>query len=128
MSTTLTYRDAPLSRTKGTQYEKKVRDYLRNHTDHLVIHRLRTNQPLAEIGEDDGPSLLNNLLERNNAPSLAWFVRSLVGMDHTTAQQAFSEFLNERSLTSDQIRFVELIIDQLTARGIITQGLLTPAT
>jgi len=49
-------------------------------------------------------------------------------MDHTTAQQAFSEFLNERSLPSDQIRFVELIIDQLTARGIITQGLLTPDT
>jgi type I restriction enzyme, R subunit len=121
----------PMPKMTGAQYEKKVRDYLKNHTDHLVIHRLRTNQPLtetdlkgleqtlAEIGDDDGPDLLNDLLERNNAPSLAWFVRSLVGMDRTAAQQAFANFLNDRSLTPDQIRFVELIIDQLTARGVI---------
>ena len=31
----------------GVQYEKKVEDYLRNHLDHIVIHRLRTNQPLT---------------------------------------------------------------------------------
>ena len=31
----------------GVQYEKKVKDYLRNHLDHIVIHRLRTNQPLT---------------------------------------------------------------------------------
>ena len=29
----------------GAQYEKRVKDYLRNHLDHLVVHRLRTNQP-----------------------------------------------------------------------------------
>lgn len=32
----------------GVQYEKKVREYLRNYLDHLVIHRLRGNQPLTE--------------------------------------------------------------------------------
>ena len=32
----------------GAQYEKKVKDYLRNHLDHIVIHRLRTNQPLTD--------------------------------------------------------------------------------
>ena len=31
----------------GVQYEKKVKDYLSNHLDHIVIHRLRTNQPLT---------------------------------------------------------------------------------
>ena len=31
----------------GAQYEKKVKEYLRNHLDHLVVHRLRTNQPLT---------------------------------------------------------------------------------
>lgn len=115
----------------GAQYEKKVRDYLRNHLDHLVIHRLRSNQPLtetdlhgleqtlAEIGEADGETLLSNLLKRSGAPSLAWFVRSLVGMDRAAAQAAFSQFLNDRSLTPPQIRFVEMIIDQLTARGIM---------
>jgi type I restriction enzyme R subunit len=46
-------------------------------------------------------------------------VRSLVGMDRSAAQAAFSQFLTDRSLTAQQIRFVEMVIDQLTARGIM---------
>lgn len=115
----------------GAQYEKKVNDYLRNHLDDLVIHRLRTNQALtptdlrelettlASIGEKDGETLLSGLLERSGAQSLVHFVRNLVGMDRAAAQAAFSEFLNDRSLATPQIRFVEMIIDQLTARGVM---------
>jgi type I restriction enzyme R subunit len=120
----------------GAQYEKKVNDYLRSHLNHLVIHRLRTNQPLteldlkgpestlAEIGEEQGESLLSDLLARSHAPSLAHFVRTLVGLDRAAAQAAFSRFLNDRSLTAPQIRFIELVIDQLTARGVITAAAL----
>ena len=115
----------------GAQYEKKVKEYLRNHIDHLVIHRLRTNQPLtdadlkglestlAEIGEEDGDTLLSGLLARSESPSLAHFVRSLVGLDRTAAQAAFSGFLADRSLTAPQIRFIKMVIDQLSARGVI---------
>ncbi|TVR02158.1 MAG: DUF4145 domain-containing protein [Desulfovibrionales bacterium] len=119
----------PMPRMTGPQYEKKVKDFLRNHLDHIVIHRLRTNQPLtetdlqglertlAEIGDDEGESLLSSLLVRSQAPSLAYFVRTLVGMDRSAAQAAFSDFLNDRSLTAQQIRFIEMVIDQLTMRG-----------
>jgi type I restriction enzyme, R subunit len=115
----------------GAQYEKKVRAFLRDHLDHLVIRRLRTNQPLTntdldgleqtlvEIGEGDGEVLLAGLLDRSEAPSLAHFVRSLVGMDRAAAQAAFSGFLADRSLTPPQIRFIEMVIDQLTARGVM---------
>ena len=115
----------------GAQYEKKVKDFLRNHLDHIVIHRLRNNHPLtttdlqglettlAEIGKDDGQTLLAGLLARNDAPSLAHFVRSLVGMDRAATQEAFSSFLSDRSLTPPQIRFIEMAIDQLTARGVM---------
>ena len=115
----------------GAQYAKKVNDYLRNHLTDIVIHRLRTNQPLSaddlkslettlvEIGDEDGETLLSDLLARSEAPSLAHFVRGLVGLDRTAAQAAFSQFLTDRSLTSQQIRFVEMVIDQLTARGIM---------
>jgi len=121
----------PIPKMTGAQYAKKVNDYLRNHLTHIVIHRLRTNKPLTaddlkslettlvEIGEEDGETLLSDLLARSEAPSLAHFVRSLVGMDRTAAQTAFSQFLNDRSLTPQQIRFVEMVIDQLTARGIM---------
>ncbi len=120
-----------MPRMTGAQYEKKVKDYLRNHLNHIVIHRLRGNQPLTEtdlqglettlveIGNEEGKTLLSGLLERSGAPSLAHFVRSLVGLDRSTVQSLFAEFLSDRSLTPQQIRFIEMVIDQLTARGIM---------
>lgn len=62
---------------------------------------------------------MSGLLERSGAPSLGHFVRGLVGMDRAAAQAAFSRFLGDRSLNPAQIRFVEMIIDQLTARGLM---------
>lgn len=115
----------------GAQYEKKVTEYLRSHLNDTAVHRLRTNQPLTktdltklekaltEIGEEDGQSLLAALLVKYGAPSLAHFVRSLVGLDRSAAQALFSDFLADRSLAPAQIRFVEMVIDQLTARGVM---------
>jgi len=115
----------------GPQYAREVEKYLRNHLDHIVIRRLRANQPLTEtdlqglekvlreIGEEDGERLLSGLLARNEAPSLAHFVRSLVGMDRSAAQAAFAVFLSDQSLTTQQIRFIEMVIEQLTARGVM---------
>lgn len=120
-----------MPRMTGVQYAKKVKAYLNSHLDNIVIHRLRTNQPLTEtdlegleatltrIGEEDGEALLANLLEQRQAPSLAHFIRGLVGMDRAAAQAAFSGFLADRSLTSSQVRFIERVIDQLTARGVM---------
>ena len=60
-----------LPKMTGVQYEKKVQEYLKNHLDHIVIRRLRTNQPLTatdlrgfeqtlvEIGKDDGPDTVD---------------------------------------------------------------------
>ena len=108
----------------GALYEKKVKSYLDNHLNHIVIHRLRTNQPLTnadlkglestlvEIGEGDGKMLLSGLLARSEAPSLAHFVRSLVGMDRSAGQGA--------CLTSRQPVFISrccrLVSDQLLIR------------
>ena len=118
----------------GAQYEKKVREYLNGHRDHVAVRRLHTNRPLTptdldelervltEIGGDDGEALLSSLLERAEAPSLGHFVRALVGLDRTTAQAAFADFIDERDLTAPQTRFVELVIEQLTARGVMAAG------
>ncbi len=115
----------------GVQYAKKVASYLKEHQDHLVIQRLRCNQSLTltdlhsmeriliELGDGEGEQLLYDLLEREDAPSLAHFIRSMVGMDRSTVQQAFSTFLTDRNLSPQQIRFVELIIDQLSHKGVM---------
>lgn len=113
--------------------------YLQSHLHHIVIHRLRTNQPLTasdlqelekmlvKVGEEDGETLLKGMLAQTKAPSLVHFVRGLVGMDRAAAQAAFSKLLSNQSLTAPQIRFVEMIIEQLTARGVIEPGALYEA-
>ena len=50
------------------------------------------------------------------------FVRSLVGLDREAAKQAFSEFLLNRKLTANQHEFLNMIIDHLTARGVMAPG------
>jgi type I restriction enzyme R subunit len=128
-----------IPRMTGVEYERKVGQYLQNHLNNIVIHRLRTNQRLTasdlreletmleKIGEEDGRELLKGLLARSRAPSLVYFVRSLVGMDRAAAQAAFSKLLSNQSLTPPQIRFVEMIIEQLTSRGVIEPGALYEA-
>ena len=128
-----------IPRMTGLEYQRKVEQYLQSRLNHIVIHRLRTNQPLTatdldelekmlvKIGESDGQELLKGLLAQSRAPSLAHFVRGLVGMDRAAAQAAFSKLLSNQSLTPPQIRFVEMIIEQLTARGVIEPGALYEA-
>ncbi|MCC1498120.1 DEAD/DEAH box helicase family protein [Alcanivorax sp. 1008] len=121
----------PLPKMTSVQFEKKVKEFLRTHLDNIVIQRLRKGRPLTpldldelermlvDLGADDGKTLLSGLLERSGAPSLPYFVRTLVGMDEAAAKQAFSRFLQDTSLTATQIRFVEMVIEQLTARGVM---------
>lgn len=45
------------------------------------------------------------------------FVRSLVGLDRKAAQVAFNKALAGKTLSAQQIRFVEMIVDHLTASG-----------
>ncbi len=123
----------------GTQYAKKVEEYLRSHQDEIAIQRLRTNQPLTptdlqslektllSIGEDEGPRLLTSMLQIHEMPTLAHLVRRIVGMDRNAAKTAFSAFLEDRTLNAQQMRFVEMVIDQLTARGFMEPAALYEA-
>ena len=120
-----------MPRMTGEQYAKKVTAYLVSHKDDLVIRKLHTNQPLTprdlqsleetlvRIGHEEGKVLLSGLLAQKSAPSLVHFVRSLVGLDRRAAQELFSSLLSDHSLSTGQIRFIETIIDQLTARGVM---------
>jgi type I restriction enzyme R subunit len=113
----------------GNQYAKKVEDYLRSHQDEIAVQRLKNNLPLTptdlksleqtllNLGEGEGQRLLTSMLHLHEVPTLAHLVRRIVGLDRNAAKAAFSSFLENRTLNSQQMRFIELIIDQLTARG-----------
>ena len=53
------------------------------------------------------------------AGSFGLFIRSIVGLDRAAAKRAFARFLDDRRYTSNQITFVNLVIDYLTQHGTI---------
>ena len=56
---------------------------------------------------------------KENSDGLGLFVRSLVGLEKIAAMEALSEFLNDKTATSSQINFLNLIVEELTKNGSI---------
>lgn len=121
-------RDMPEMRsgTDVDRYTAKVRDYLRRQPDNLALQKVRSGKPLTPSDLES----LEELLARSgagepedmaraveNAQGLGRFIRSLVGLDQQAVQEAFAEFLGERTATASQIDFVNLIIGHLTRHG-----------
>jgi type I restriction enzyme, R subunit len=106
----------------------KARAFLRQHLDHVAVAKLRMNRPLtsSDIAELErllresgagGPEDIDRAAE--NAQGLGLLVRSLVGMDRAAAKEALARFTNGRTLTANQLEFVNLIVDSLTEHGVV---------
>lgn len=114
------------------QYRKKVTQFIRDNADHIAIRKLKHNKPLTasdlaelerfvfESGEVQGREQFEKAF--GNQGSLTVFIRSLVGLDRNAAKQAFARYLDEAQFNTTQIRFVEMIIDHLTQRGVMDAG------
>ena len=96
--------------------------------DHVAIGKLRKNRPLTvtDIAELErmlvesglgAPDELRRAAEESQG--LGLFVRSLVGMDRSAAKDAMGTFLAGKSLSANQIEFVNLVVDHLTEHGIV---------
>jgi len=115
------------------KFRDKARAFLRAHQDQLAIQKLRLNQPLTALDLAELERVLAesgvanpNYLQRAKAESqsLGLFVRSLIGMDREAAKQAFGGFTAGKTLSANQIEFVNLIVDHLTAHGAMEPALL----
>lgn len=114
------------------QYRKKVEGFIRAHQNHITIAKLRLNKPLTPSDLEELERFVYSSGEvgsreqfeeaYKDMASLPLFIRGLVGMDRKAAMEAFSQFLDSARYSSQQIRFVELIIDQLTANGSVDIG------
>ena len=117
--------------TPGTNWERfraKASAYLKAHVDHLALQRLRRNKPLTV---DDLDALEQMLIDsgaggtrdieraKEDAHGLGLFVRSLVGLDREAAIEAFGAFLDSTRFSADQIHFVNLIVNELIANGVM---------
>jgi len=70
-------------------------------------------QAFARAEIDDQASLATFIADGG----LAKFLRSLVGMDHNAAKEAFAELLADTRLTANQMEFIDLIIACLVRDG-----------
>lgn len=117
--------------TSGMNWERfraKAQAYLRAHEDHVALQRLRRNKQLTD---DDLASLGDMLVASGGEQQidLAWvteragalgpFIRSLVGLDRDAVNEAFAGYLDQNKFSVEQVRFVSLIVDELTANGIM---------
>jgi type I restriction enzyme R subunit len=114
--------------TDEAKFLAKARSFLREHLDHVTVAKLRTNRALtssdlAELerllaeggvaGEDD----IRKAAE--DAQGLGILVRSLIGMERAAAKEALANFTSGKTLTANQLEFVNLIVDHLTEHGVM---------
>ncbi len=128
--------DVPYTTTgvNVAQYKKKVEQFIRDHEDYVAIQKIRWAIPL---NTEDLTALESFFYEAETVggqaqfvqafgpqQNLPTFIRSLVGLDRGKAKERFAQFLDGQSYTADQIRFVNHIINHLTANGTIAPDLL----
>ncbi len=125
----------PLGGSAGDfeRFRLKARAFLRAHESHITLHKLRRNQPLtatdlAELERlliDSGTGTAEDVARAGQeAHGLGLFVRSLVGLDREVATQALNGFAAGKTLSANQLEFVNLIVTHLTERGVMDAGLL----
>jgi type I restriction enzyme, R subunit len=113
------------------KFRAKARHFLRQHQEHVAIHKLRTNRQLTATDLEELERMLRESgtgtdddIERAKADAdgLGLFVRSLVGLDRAAAREAFATFLTGRTLAANQIELVNMIVEHLTENGIMDAG------
>ena len=107
-------------------YKAKAEFYIRQHQDHLVIAKLKSNRPLTSEDVKSLEAILWSEVgtkedyeaEYGKKP-LGEFVREIVGLDMNAAKEAFAEYLNDASLDSRQIYFVNQIVEYIVHNGVM---------
>ncbi|MFR7592319.1 MAG: DEAD/DEAH box helicase family protein [Longibaculum sp.] len=107
-------------------YKEKVEHYITEHIDNEIIAKIRQN----EVVTKEQLKELENIfwIELGNENDYRIFfgdtpiiklIRKIVGLSQETANQAFSQFINDNRLSSQQIHFIKLIIDYVVKNGFI---------
>lgn len=109
-------------------YREKVLDYLIEHSDNEVIHKIQRLEPITN---EDLKALEKILWEElgtkeeyeqtTDIDNLAVFVRSLIGLSQEAVNEKFGEYLNGNILNAQQQEFVRAIINYVRENGDISR-------
>jgi type I restriction enzyme, R subunit len=115
--------------TSGMNWERfraKAQTYLKQHENHIALQKLRRNKQLTPHDLDSlaemlvassGDQQVDIAWVTERAGALGPFIRSLVGLDRAAATEAFAAYLDQTKFSVEQVRFVSLIVDELTSNG-----------
>lgn len=105
-------------------YKEKVIDYLAEHEDNPVIHKIKNLEQLTPADLEELEFILWDELgtkadytKTARTENLAVFIRSLVGLSQQAINEKFGEYLNENVLNSQQQEFVKTIINYVNENG-----------
>ena len=114
-------------------YKDRVESYVRSHSDHLVIQKLKSNKAITETEINLLESILfdgktvgtkQDYIDNYGDKPLGVFIRNIVGLDVAAAQAHFAEFIQAGNLKADQMTFINNIISYLTKNGVIDKTML----
>jgi type I restriction enzyme R subunit len=118
---------SPVLPRSSANFQAKARQFLRAHTDHISVQKVRMNRQLtpSDISELERMLIENAVgtaedlaaAREQSEGKLGLFIRSLVGLDRVAAKDAFASFLSGKTLNSNQLEFIDLMINHLTERG-----------
>jgi type I restriction enzyme, R subunit len=109
-------------------YKRKVEQYLLEHQNHITIHKLRMNIPVTKLELQELERMLfeqgdlgtkETFIKAYGEQPLGKFIRSIVGLDANAAKTAFSELLKSQNFNTQQIRFIDTIINFFTVKGTV---------
>ena len=120
------WKESELENDDLKNYKAKAEFYVRQHQDNSAIAKLKSNVPLTKEDVAELEKILwsevgtkeQYAAEYGEKP-LGEFVREIVGLDMNAAKEAFAEFLNNTSLDTRQIYFVNQIVEYIVHNGIM---------
>lgn len=123
----VTWNESNLESDDLQNYKDKIEYYIKQHqTDNPAIAKLKGNEPLNANDIKELESILWGELgskqeyysEFGEKP-LGEFVREIVGLDMKAAKEAFTKYLDEQEMNSNQIYFVNQIIEFIVRNGMM---------
>lgn len=120
------WNESELSNDDLINYKKKVNFYLLQHQEIPAIAKLKGNRPLTPEDVRSLEKILWNELgtkeqyiAQYGKTPLGELVRSVVGLSQQAANEAFSRFLQDNELDSQQMYFVRQIVNYIIRNGMM---------
>nr|MBC8194060.1 restriction endonuclease [FCB group bacterium] len=126
-------RDVIETHVQLQSYRDRVESYIRKNKHHETIKKLNNNIPITSedlieleqiLFDGDERGTKSDFVNEYGDQPLGYFIRSLIGLNKTAANEAFASFIQSGNLKADQMTFIKQIVTHLTINGTVGMTLL----